>query len=272
MSLPIPYQTPEHQPYYWANSTPRAALLVHSFPGTPAELRAVGSLLFEQGWSVRGLLLPGFGPQIEQIEQHTHIDWIAAVQAALREMRRGYQTVLLVGLSMGAALALHTARNDTPDGLLLFAPFIRIDNGLLDAVFPLAARLFRYVRPFKDADFANPQLRAQIDRIMPDADLDDAATQEALRAMRISTRVLREVRTVGQLGRRAAVHVRTPVLILQGRADEIAPPRRTRQLARRIRPLHGYVELPGAHFITNPRGESWLHVRMLVTQFATSMI
>ena len=58
------YQGPEHEPFFWEAGEP-AALLVHGFPGTPAEMRPLGEVLHEAGWTVHGVLLPGFGPQIQ---------------------------------------------------------------------------------------------------------------------------------------------------------------------------------------------------------------
>ncbi len=56
------FQGEEHQPFHWVAGPP-AALLVHGFPGTPAELRPLGQALYEAGWTVSAPLLPGFGPR-----------------------------------------------------------------------------------------------------------------------------------------------------------------------------------------------------------------
>jgi esterase/lipase len=53
-----------------------AALLVHGFPGTPAEMRPLSPILHSAGWTPRGLLLPGSGAQIDSLVQRTAQEWI----------------------------------------------------------------------------------------------------------------------------------------------------------------------------------------------------
>ena len=58
--LPKPFDGSEHRSFLWKGSD-SAALLVHGFPGTPAEMRPLGTVLRNAGWTVRGLMLPGLG-------------------------------------------------------------------------------------------------------------------------------------------------------------------------------------------------------------------
>jgi alpha-beta hydrolase superfamily lysophospholipase len=55
----LAFQGPEHLPFLWPGGQP-AALLVHGFPGTPAEMRPLGEALHQAGWTAQGILLPGF--------------------------------------------------------------------------------------------------------------------------------------------------------------------------------------------------------------------
>ncbi|MEZ4717263.1 MAG: hypothetical protein R2851_14440 [Caldilineaceae bacterium] len=93
------YQGPEHEPFLWeGNGT--AAVLVHGFPGTPAEMRPVADVLHAAGWTVNGLLLPGFGRDFAKIAQYNHKEWRSAVERRHRPAR-GARTRVLVGNSMG---------------------------------------------------------------------------------------------------------------------------------------------------------------------------
>ena len=59
---------PEHQSFERAADSPSGvALLLHGFPGTPAELRPLGEVLAAAGISARAPLLPGFGPAMHQL-------------------------------------------------------------------------------------------------------------------------------------------------------------------------------------------------------------
>ncbi|MDX1524529.1 MAG: esterase, partial [Anaerolineae bacterium] len=90
----------EHRPFHWSGGK-RAALLVHGFPGTAAELRPLGRVLHKANWTVRGMLLPGFGPDIETLADRNTRDWLAAIKIELTALRRQHPTVMLIGYSMG---------------------------------------------------------------------------------------------------------------------------------------------------------------------------
>jgi carboxylesterase len=101
--LPKPFDGSDHRSFLWQESD-RAALLVHGFPGTPAEMRPLGTVLKGAGWTVRGLMLPGLGADIEKLDQCTSRMWLDAVQQAMEELKRQHSMILLVGYSLGAAL------------------------------------------------------------------------------------------------------------------------------------------------------------------------
>jgi esterase/lipase len=103
-----------------------AALLIHGFPGTPAEMRPLAAILNAHGWTTRGLLLPGFGAQIASLWQRQAQEWIDAAVETLRSMQEHHQPVILLGYSMGAAVAIHAATRLRIDRLVLLAPFWRL--------------------------------------------------------------------------------------------------------------------------------------------------
>jgi pimeloyl-ACP methyl ester carboxylesterase len=60
MATMQPFPGLEHQPFAEGDG-PATAVLVHGFPGTPAEVRPLAAALVAVGWRVRAPLLPGFG-------------------------------------------------------------------------------------------------------------------------------------------------------------------------------------------------------------------
>ena len=138
-----------------------AALLIHGFPGTPAEMRPLASLLNSAGWTTRGLLLPGFGAQIESLFQRRAHEWIEAAVDALRSLQAAHDPVVVIGYSMGAAIAIHAAARLKPDRLILLAPFWQLGGLDLDRNVRIEERGFRraFVLNRKDAD--QPQVNRQ---------------------------------------------------------------------------------------------------------------
>lgn len=261
------YQAPEHQPFFWRGRHTAAALLIHGFPGTPAEMRPAAQVLHDTGLTVQGLLLPGFGPEFSELARYTQADWTQAVRSALVALQAEYSPVFLVGNSLGAALALTVAVQQALDGLILFAPFWRSANQLLDTVFPVARRFVRQLRPFQRVNFSDARFRAAIQRIMPGADLDDPEVQLFIRGLNLPIDALGHVRRAGQLGYQAAAQIQAPVLILQGTADVVALPRFTRRLAAQLPHLSAYLEVQADHELSRATTKAWPLIGAIMRQF-----
>ncbi len=264
------FQGPEHEPFFWrAEGSSAAALLVHGFPGTPADLRPVGEALHEAGWTVQGLLLPGFGPQITRFGDYGCEDWQAAVHKALVALKQQYETVLLLGFSLGGALSLHVAAVEPPSALILLAPFWKLDHALWYAV-PLVRcvlpsfPIFKVIRP----NFNDPEIRAGILKFVPDADVDDPKVQQAIRDFRLPTRMFDEIRRAGVAGYAAVPNLRVPKLVIQGLQDELVLPRITRQLVGHLPPSVRYLEVQGDHDLPDLLAPGWPETREAILVFA----
>lgn len=229
----LPYSGPEHQPFEIGNGEAGGVLLIHGFPGSPAEVRRVGERLAERGWRARGILLPGFGSDIPNLNLRRRADWIQAAQRAWDELRAMHRPAAALGYSMGGAVALNL--DFAPqDRLVLAAPFWR-PPGILPAMIPIIRRVVPNLRPFKNANFGDPRLREQFDRILPGVNLDDPEVRQVIREeFVLPLRAMEEVILMGRQAYRRAASFPARALVIQGAQDELVRPGDTRRLVRRL--------------------------------------
>ena len=264
-----PFQGDEHQSFHWSGGQP-AAVLIHGFPGTPAELRPLGRSLHQAGWTVHGPLLPGFGPEIETLPQRQASEWIEAVRQAVAALQSRHDPVILIGYSMGAALAMQAAVAQPPSGLVLVAPFQRIGTRWQQVVGFFMKPFLRYMRPFKKADFSDPEVREGFSKFFGGVDLDDPEIQHYLRELTVPVSLLEQIQRVGLTASRSAREIIQPVLVLQGTQDEVVNPRGTRKLMQRLAGPIQYIELAGGHDLLDPDRPTWPQVEHVVLNFAGS--
>lgn len=267
-----PFAGPEHRAFTLEGGAP-GALLLHGFLGTPDETRALAQMLHRAGWTVHCPLLPGFGPDIATLLDRTQEMWVAAADDALRSVRGDHDPVLLLGHSMGGAIALHLAARHPVDGLVLTAPFwqIPVPHPALHVLWPALALVVRRIRPFRFADLDEPEVQAFVRNLRADVDLDDPEVQATLRDLTVTTGVLNELRDLGRRASALAPGIHGPKLILQGSEDETVPPDRTRALLRRLPAPLAYHEYPADHYLIQARAKGWSQTARQVQTFAQAL-
>lgn len=263
-----PFARPEHQPFDLPGTEP-SIVAFHGFLGTPAELRPLARTLASRGAEVRAPLLPGFGTDLARLRSVTAEDWIGFGMALWREAcARSQGTGVLLGFSMGAAIALQLAAAYPPSKLVLLAPFTRLLPGDWRVPFlPLARRVIRELRPFKDVDFSSPVIRQVFGSLDPDLDLEDPSVQAVLRDVRLPLSALDELRRTGKKALEAAPRVRCPVLVVQGHDDQTVPAWTTRKLVQRLGGPVTMVEVVGDHQLVRPDHPSAALVYRVVDRF-----
>lgn len=264
------FQDEKHKPFHWTGGEP-AALLVHGFPGTPAELRPLGTSLHRAGWTVHGLLLPGLGPEIDTLFERHADDWLNAVRRALLNLRQGHDPVLLIGYSMGAALSIQVAGHCRPDGLILLAPFWQVFPWWQKALGMLLKPFFRRVRPFSQVDFSDPQTRYKMSNLFSNIDLEEPHVQQTLRQLTVPARLFEQLYQVGSAAYRLAPATTASTLIIQGRRDEVVTPDKTRQLLQRLATAVHYVEVDAGHDLVDPDRPAWTQVEDAIHAFAEKL-
>ena len=272
------YQGAKYQPFLWPGGKP-AALMVHGFLGSPVEMHPLAKALHRAGWTVQGILLPGFGPEIETLPGRQHEEWLAAVESALSALQRDHSPVLVVAHSMGAALSIRAAARQgdedrpPPDGLVLLAPFTQLVSPLQKAVWALCRLILpRYVRVLKQNSFPVPNLRQWSANLTSQIDVDDPGIRQELREASLPVALLFELQKSGREAFRHADRVQAPTLILQGLLDPTASPKDTRRLVDRFPNQVDYVEVNGTHLLMLRIDRAYAAVERAVVEFAERML
>ena len=122
---------PGAEPYFHpGNGT--GVLLCHGFTGSPASLRPWAEHLAGAGLTVSVPRLPGHGTTWQEMARTRWEDWYAEADRAYEELRGQTSEIFVVGLSMGACLALRMAelRGSGVSGLVLVNPSVAPDTKL----------------------------------------------------------------------------------------------------------------------------------------------
>jgi carboxylesterase len=257
------YDDPDHEPFVFAAAGEGrvGALLIHGFMGSPRELRPLGRVLADQGIAAHGIALPGFGRDLARLGRVRATDWVDGAAEVWADLTRRYRRTVLLGFSMGGAVALHVAARRPPDRLVLLAPLSRIADRRAVAL-PLLKRVRRELRPFAGANFHDPVVRESFLLVKPALDLDDPAVQARLRLeFPVPFTALDELRGLALRAGRVAKDAIVPTLVLQGADDPIVRRRDTRRLLAQLGGMVTYREVPVDHMLVLEDRSVWPEVR-----------
>jgi carboxylesterase len=200
-------------------------LLIHGLCGTPAEMRFVAMGLGRAGYTVHCPQLAGHGGTRQDIVKTNWQDWYRSAEAALDEIRKDCDTVIVGGLCLGSIIGLHLAAKhpDKVQGVALFSPTLWINGWAM----PWYTKLFSLVRSrwmanlmeFPDAESLGikcPRVREFVRAALAASDGSDLGTVGTPGAM-----VLEHRRMVAA-ARKILDKVQQPTLIIHSRQDDYA--------------------------------------------------
>ena len=208
---PTPEILPGAEPWSSAGG-PSAALVLHGFTGNPHSMRGVAQAMADAGFTVELPLLPGHGTTVEDMMETTFDDWSAAARSAYQELAARSDQVVVVGLSMGGALAAWLAIHEQDiAGIVCINASVSVPEPLR----AMAQELLdagEVVAPGIGSDIADP-------------DATELAYPETPLAPLLSLMAAAD-EFGGQLDR-----VTCPTLVITSSNDHVVPPENSDQLA-----------------------------------------
>lgn len=232
-----------------------AVLLLPGLCSTADELLHLQSSLRRSGWHVSAPHIAGYSFDADGQRSTGFDQWVDRVCAEFAQLRQQYGTVLLAGISAGAALALAAVARlgQAAAGVVLMSTTLRMDGwsvGRSRWLLPLAlytplGRLWRY-RERAPYGVKNQRVREWIEQELKDRQISRAGCAA------IGVAHLREYDRLRRAVRRSLDRVRCPVLALHAREDEVASLSNIDLLAQGLKhaPLHTVVLENSYHMIS----------------------
>ncbi|TMM45748.1 alpha/beta hydrolase [Colwellia ponticola] len=117
------------------NNNDKAILLIHGLTDSPFSFHDLSQFFYQQGFTVRTLLLPGHGTAPSALLNTNYEEWQQAATFAIEQTLADYSEVYLGGLSTGGALIfdylMQKEQVDTKiKGLFMWSPASKAKNSL----------------------------------------------------------------------------------------------------------------------------------------------
>lgn len=122
-------------------------LLIHGFTGTPKEMHWLGEHLANEGYTVLGPRLFGHATEQRDMIRARWCDWVASAADGYHLLHDVCSQVVVMGLSMGGALALYLGTRFPVAGIVAMSTPYMTPNPLmrhLRPIVPLISRVWHY--------------------------------------------------------------------------------------------------------------------------------
>ncbi len=143
------------EPFLYRGDSGIGVLLIHGWTSAPQEMHDIGKHLAGQGHTVLGVRLPGHATRPADLNRIRWRDWLAAVEDGYSILDKTCEQVIVMGLSLGGALALLLAASRPAAGVVAMAtpyelppqPSLRWLRYLLPILRPISVVLRQIPKP-----------------------------------------------------------------------------------------------------------------------------
>lgn len=200
-----------------------AVLLVHGLAGSSLEVARLGQVLTHSGFSVLAPDIPGFAYGTAEAGWQA---WVQSVREHVQALKARYATVSLVGVSMGATLAIEVATHEDVDALVLLSAALGYDGWAVPwyrFLLPVA-RFIPFHQRYRHREgepygIKNPQTRAMIKKVLLEKRQSEVGGESiSLQQLMEGDALIRHVRQRVDL-------ISDPLLIIHPVEDEAVHPR-----------------------------------------------
>lgn len=194
--------------------------MIHGFTSSPTEMKELAGLLRAQGYRTHLPILPGHAATPEALLRVTHRDWLATAETAFLHLQQETQKQIVIGLSLGGALALHLAANFDFAGVVALAPALWVPKWKEYGAY-VAGTFFKTRRKKGGPDVNDDGGRALLDSY---PEYPYAALYEVFQLQR--------------LVRAELARINMPVLVIHARHDHVVPVATVRHIAAQVKSSH----------------------------------
>lgn len=174
-------------------------LICHGFNGSPQSIAYIGECFAKAGFTVYAPLLKGHGTCAEDMETCCYQDWIQNIHDAYNTLKKTCSNIVVMGQSMGGALALTLAETEACSGIITL-------NAALEVP---------WYETFKHADAPRFILEGK-------PDIHDPAAYE-ITYPSVPLKAVQQLLLLMQNLRQKLHHVSCPVLICSSPDDHVVP-------------------------------------------------
>lgn len=219
----------------------RAVLLLHGFTGHSADMRMLGRYLNSEGYTCYAPIYRGHGKSPEELIGVTADDWWEDVKEAYQHLKdKGYQKIVVVGLSLGGVLALRLAGNTPLQGVVTMCSPMFFDNEE-----QLTIGFRKFAKEYK-------QLEGKEANIIE---------QEVKQLLEDSKGLFKEIETSITRVKENIDMIYTPTLVVQATKDEMINPDSANYIYENVETDHKQIKWyeNAGHAITFSKEKDQLH-------------